>query len=206
MLYLATASTGATRNAMRQGRLGLMAQPGNALGPHMVPGVPWAADNGCFAKKWDPEKWLAWLEANQPHLDSCLFATVPDKVGNHWATAGRWKKWAPRVRALGYPLAFVLQDGLTPSGRGIPWDEIDAVFIGGTTEFKLSPTARVLCIKARAKGKFVHMGRVNSLKRMKYAMDFCDSVDGTYLAFGPRTNLPKLLRFVNIINQLEGSK
>jgi hypothetical protein len=38
------------------------------------------------------------------------------------------------------------------------------------------------------------MGRVNSLKRLRYAeMIGCDSVDGTYLTFAPDENLPRLL-------------
>jgi hypothetical protein len=42
------------------------------------------------------------------------------------------------------------------------------------------------------------MGRVNSLRRLRYAADIgCDSVDGTYLAFGPDQNLPTLLTWID---------
>lgn len=178
---------------MRAGLLGVIAQPGsNSL--QGLDGVPWGADNGCFAEAWDPVRWLEWLTANQHHAAACLFAVVPDVVGDHAATLERWHQWGMSVAALGYPLAFALQDGATVDE--VPWDECAAVFIGGTTEFKLSPEARALAVEARRRGLHVHMGRVNSLRRLTYAADFCDTADGTYLAFGPDINLPRLLRYL----------
>jgi hypothetical protein len=42
------------------------------------------------------------------------------------------------------------------------------------------------------------MGRVNSARRWSYADHIgCDSVDGTYIAFGPNQNLPKLQGWMN---------
>ncbi|MGW4639577.1 hypothetical protein ACWEN6_13665 [Sphaerisporangium sp. NPDC004334] len=47
----------------------------------------------------------------------------------------------------------------------------------------------------------VHMGRVNSETRARYAAHLgCASVDGTYLTYGPRTNLPKVLGWMAAIN------
>jgi hypothetical protein len=41
--------------------------------------------------------------------------------------------------------------------------------------------------------------RVNSLRRMCHAAAIgCHSIDGTYLAFGPTRNLPKLLRWLSL--------
>jgi hypothetical protein len=66
--------------------------------------------------------------------------------------------------------------------------------IGGSTSWKLGPAAASLAAQARRLGKWVHMGRVNSLKRLRYAASIgCDSADGTYLAFGPERNLSRLL-------------
>lgn len=45
------------------------------------------------------------------------------------------------------------------------------------------------------------MGRVNSLRRLHYAVSIgCDSVDGTYLAHGPDTNLPRLLGWLRTLD------
>jgi hypothetical protein len=65
---------------------------------------------------------------------------------------------------------------------------------GPLVEWKLGEAARDLTTQASVRGKWVHMGRVNSLKRLRYAeMIGCDSVDGTYLTFAPDENLPRLL-------------
>ena len=45
------------------------------------------------------------------------------------------------------------------------------------------------------------MGRVNSLKRLRYADAIgCDTADGTYLTYGPDTNLRNLLGWVRAVN------
>jgi hypothetical protein len=77
-----------------------------------------------------------------------------------------------------------------------------ALFIGGTTDFKLSKEAREFVSICKEKNIWVHMGRVNSLRRMEIAKSWgCDSVDGTYLAFGPDVNTPKLIKMVVMVNQ-----
>lgn len=151
----------------------------------------WAADNGCFSERWDAPTWLRWLE-RLPAPETALFATVPDVVADHNATLDRWDRYAPIVKALGFKIAFVLQDGATEDT--VPWDELDVLFIGGSTDFKLSPEARNIAKVAKARGKNIHMGRVNSYKRMAIAKAFdCDTADGTFLAFAPDHNISRLL-------------
>lgn len=78
-------------------------------------------------------------------------------------------------------------------------------FIGGSTAWKLGPHARRLVADAKRRGKWVHMGRVNSLKRFRYAAAIgCDSCDGTYLRFGPDINLPKVLSWGDSLDALPG--
>lgn len=160
-------------------------------------GVVWCADNGCFGKGYPgDEAWLEWLTSNAHRASSCAFAVAPDVVGNAAATLARSLPWLPRIRGLGYPAAFVAQDGL--EDLDAPWSEFDALFIGGTTEWKLGAAARRLAIEAKRRGKWVHMGRVNSLRRYQYAEYIgCDSVDGTFLVFGPDENLPRLLSWAD---------
>lgn len=159
----------------------------------------WAADNACFASKWDEKKWFSWLES-KPNPASALFATVPDVVADHAGTRERWDRYAPMVSRLGYKPAFVLQNGATIDD--VPFDTMGALFIGGTTDFKLSKEAREFVSICKEKNIWVHMGRVNSLRRMEIAKSWgCDSVDGTYLAFGPDVNTPKLIKMVVMVNQ-----
>jgi hypothetical protein len=88
--------------------------------------------------------------------------------------------------------AFVIQNGATPDE--VPFDQAEAIFIGGSTEWKLSEAAREIVVEAKHRGLWVHMGRVNSVRRLQIASEWgCDSVDGTYLAFAPDTNAHKLV-------------
>lgn len=177
--------------AMRAGLIDFIDTP--AQGNLRPPGIAWCADNGCFSDGYPGDvAWFAWLTANATDAGTCVFAVAPDVVADAAATLARSLPWLPKIRALGYPAAFVAQNGLT--SETCPWGEFDVLFIGGDDAFKLGRDARQLIREAKARGKWVHMGRVNSEKRMRYAQAVgCDSVDGTYLTFGPDVNLPKVL-------------
>jgi hypothetical protein len=180
---------------MRDGRLAFIDTPqqGNARPDD----VQWMADNGCFSDKWDWRTWWTFLANNADRADSCLFAVAPDVVGDAAATLEKSAPWMPQMRDLGYRVAFVAQDG--QESLPVPWDEFDALFIGGSTEWKLGPHARELAAEAKRRGRWVHMGRVNSERRYRYAAAIgCDSADGTYLTFGPDVNLPRLLSWTRL--------
>jgi hypothetical protein len=184
---------------MTAGLLGMIDTP--KQGNRRPEGIAWCADNGVFGKGYPgDDKWWAWLEANATDAETCIFAVAPDVVGDAQATLDRSLPWLPRIRALGYPAAFVAQDGL--ESLTIPWDEFDVLFIGGSTEWKLGSHARLIVSEAKARGKHVHMGRVNSEKRLRYAQAIgCDSADGTYIAFGPDVNLPNVLAWLRGTDQ-----
>jgi hypothetical protein len=202
MRYLGTPSTPAIRDAMRAGLIDSMTGPyqGNTL----PCGVAWGADNGKFAVNgprvdWlGHERWLAWLTARADRYGAhlCRFAVAPDVPFDAAGTLAESLPWMPAIRALGLPAAFAAQDGCEQAG--LPWDEIDVLFLAGSDAWKLGPTARRLTQEAHERGKWVHMGRVNSRKRLTIARTFgCNSADGTYLRFGPDTNLPKLLGWLS---------
>lgn len=179
---------------MRAGHLGQMATP--FAGNRLEPGVRWALDNGCFSNRWTERQWRRTLERHAGTPD-CLFAVVPDVVADAEGTDELWARWAPVVRGHGYRPAYVLQNGC----RRIPSDAA-AVFTGGDTAWKLGASARHLMRAAKARGLWTHMGRVNSLRRLRLAaLDGYDSVDGTFLAYGPDVNLPRLLSFLRQANQ-----
>jgi len=191
VLYLATSpNQPEVADALNRYRIGLMCQPASNK-PRA--GWIWAADNGCFSDKWDETKWLRWLRLPHPR-SGCLFATVPDVVGDAVATAERFARYVDTVREAGYPVAFVAQDGLTDDL--LPWDDFDCLFVGGSTEFKMGD-AFGWADEARDRGKWVHVGRVNSWSRYKAWASHAHSCDGTFLAFGPRKNLPRLLRWLD---------
>lgn len=160
----------------------------------------WAVDSGCYGKNYIGDvKYLAWLTERQPFAASCLFACAPDVVGDAQATLERSAPLLPLIRQLGYPAAFVAQDGL--EHLTVPWDTFDVLFIGGSTEWKLSTAVIDLVKQAKQRGKPVHVGRVNSHRRLNWSEAIgADTCDGTFLAFGPDTNLPRLLVWLDRLN------
>lgn len=179
---------------MKDGKLGMITTPAQ-MNP-LVEGVPWCGDNGCFGKGYPGDSgFLSWLDERKWASGLCRFVTAPDVLFDAPATLKRSRPFLGEIRGRGFPVAFVAQDG--QEDLPLPWDEFDVLFIGGSTEWKLAyPTSRLVA-DAHAHGKWVHMGRVNSKKRLLYARRIgCRSVDGTYLVFGPDKNLPKLLRWL----------
>lgn len=161
----------------------------------------WAADTGRFARpeRYTNENYLKWL-SKRPYQQNCLFATVPDSVGDAEETLSLSFPMFEPIKSLGYKVAFVGQDGI--EALEIPWNKFDVWFIGGTTKWKLSESSYLLAIEAKKRGKWLHMGRVNSLKRMKIANSWgCDSVDGTHLNFGPLEEAKaRVNRWLEIVN------
>jgi hypothetical protein len=155
---------------------------------------PWCVDTGCFSSKFtfNADVYLAYLHKWKHLRASCAFATAPDVIGNWLETLSASKPMFQPIWELGYKVALVAQDGLV--NTMIPWLEIDAIFIGGTTDWKLSLQSAAICREARRRDKWVHIGRVNTLKRIAFAKFVCqaDSVDGNTIAFAPSVNLPKV--------------
>ena len=192
-MYAANPSSPAVREAMNSGDLLCISTP--AQGNRIPESARVVLDNGVFGKGYPgDEKWLEWVTKHRPIADRVLFVVAPDVVGDAAATLARSLPFLPVIRELGFPAAFVAQDGL--ENLDVPWDEFDCLFIGGSTEWKLSPHAAALVREAKARGKWTHAGRVNSKRRFAhFELLGCDSADGTYIAFGPDTNLPNVLHW-----------
>lgn len=139
---------------------------------------PWAIDNGAFAK-FDRDRFLALLKREEHHRDKCLFVTVPDIVGSARRTMELFEYWKDHLK--GWKLAFACQDG--QEHLPIPWREIEAIFIGGSTNFKTSVHAAHIIKAAGAIGKWVHVGRVNHPERYEHFEQLgVDSIDGSGIA------------------------
>ena len=188
MRYYATASGPHVREAMQRGLLGMIATP--AAGNRVEPAVDWIADNSAYTGRYPGDTaYLHWLHRRSEHQGRCAFATAPDVVADSAATMARSLPMLPRIRAAGYRAALVAQDGM--NAAAIPFAQIDVLFLGGTTAWKLSAAAADLVVAAREHGIPTHMGRVNSLRRLRYAhLIGCHSVDGTYLVYGRTATCP----------------
>ena len=142
------------------------------LTQYALSGKPYGLDNGCFSyfpeKKW--RKLLQEAEENKP-----VFVCLPDIVGDARRTLDLFNVFKPLTAGL--PRALVLQDGI--GQFEIPWNDIDAVFVGGTDEFKISTEAINACRVAKMLNKWVHVGRVNTASRVKNWLELGDSLDGS---------------------------
>lgn len=149
-------------------------------------GRKWAADNDCFQRLDVEAYWQMITRVSRADRSNLLWVAVPDVVGNAQETINRWYEWYPQLDHLGLPAAFVGQDGIGSIADQIPWHEMTALFIGGSTAWKLSQEAEDLAREAKARGKWLHMGRVNSAKRIRHALEIdCDSIDGKSFSAWP---------------------
>jgi hypothetical protein len=161
----------------------------------------WAADNDCFQglNRRAYLKMLGYL--TECDTSKLLFVNAPDVVGDSTATLAYFHAWEPMLHDCDLPVGFVGQDGLTIDAT--PWDHFEAFFVGGTTEWKMGLPAARLVREAKARGKWVHMGRVNSVQRIRYAQAIgCDSFDGTQFSMFADTYIPKFLGWIG--NRQEG--
>jgi hypothetical protein len=178
--------------------LGLLETPacGHSLRSILAVGLPWGIDNGAYSG-FDADAFRRLLRraARAPGL---LWVVCPDCVGDARGTLARWREWEPELRAAGVPVAFVLQDGQ----ERCELPAADSYFVGGSTRWKLSEAAGDLAGEAKRRGALLHMGRVNSLRRLALAHDLgCDSVDGTKVS---RWEGSILRRFLAYCRRLDG--
>lgn len=195
MAYLSGVSGPLVREAAATDRIGLLVTPQSSLHRQIDRYRWWAADNAMFTDAVTEAEWVCWL-ATLPR-GGCLFATAPDVVGEWKASWKRSRPWLRVIRDLGFPAALVAQDGMTVADLLRTAPEWDALFIGGSTEWKEGQVVLDLIREAKRLGRHVHVGRVNSWRRLEhFAAAGVDTVDGTYLATAPDVNLPKLARWM----------
>lgn len=180
MILLVSGLTGAWYEEYRHlaGNVGFLVTPSGNHKPETVLAHTrtWAADNDCFQGLDKPafERMLAKWHG-QP---GGLWVNAPDVVGDARATLERFAEWEPKIHGMGFRVTLTLQDG--QEGLPVPWESLEAVFLGGSTRWKLSAPAVALCKEAKERGKWVHVGRVNSLNRMRWAAQIgADSIDGS---------------------------
>ena len=154
----------------------------------------WCGDNGSFTNVFEEDKFFCFLDRMLPYKEKCKFIACPDTLCDPVDTMKKWELYAERIKNLGYPVAFVCQDGQ----ENLPFpSNYDALFIGGSTEWKLGGGALQCIREAKKNNKFVHVGRVNSLKRVKHFMlEGVDSVDGTHVCFEPDKAIERIKKWM----------
>lgn len=136
-------------------------------------GCIFAVDNGAF-RRFNRDGFQSLLVRNKRHRDQCLFVAAPDVVGNARRTLEAFRHWSSELDR--WPIALVAQDGI--DDLDIPWPQLAAIFIGGSTEFKLSQSAADVIRAAQLTGKHTHVGRINTVERWhafeSLGVDTCD--------------------------------
>lgn len=146
--------------------------------PHRM----WCADNDAFHGLFNEATFRNWLAKMKPFAHRCVFVTCPDVVADSVTTNALWLKWALPISEIGYEPAFVIQDGQEP--EKLPGSSV--FFLGGSTEFKMGAKARDCIAEAKRRLAWVHIGRVNSQRRLAYFASLgADSADGTTINRGP---------------------
>lgn len=195
MILLVSGSTKSVARSANRPGIGRFVTPanGNSVESIVESGLPWAVDNGAFSG-FDAVSFRKLLGrvAKRPR---CLFVACPDKVGNAKETLREWYAWRSEIEnpIVQQKAAYVLQDGQEDSEP----PKADAYFIGGSTHWKLSSHARFLAEWCKRRGAWLHMGRVNSRRRMRIAYSWgCDSIDGTSTSMFGDTYIRKYLGWI----------
>lgn len=152
----------------------------------MVDGIPMTKTD------WDAGNWLEWLASLRRYRERCILVAAPDVIGDADATWRLSAPYLPTIRQLGFPAALVAQNGFDPAE--VDWDAFDVLFIGGRNDWKFAESGGWATVaEGKKRGKWVHMGRVNSGRRVRACqLSDVDSADGTFLMHGPDVNWPKL--------------
>lgn len=165
---------------------GVMTRASDSCIPNGIKeGRSWAMDNEAFTRGFNFSRWYKHFNRLMPWFNNCLFVVVPDIVGDYKKTLSLWHEYYSVFdRISAGKLAFVVQDGQTP--QDLP-QNYNTLFIGGSTNFKLSSQADNLIEYAKNTKKKVHAGRVNSKKRIDHFKLYgVDTVDGTGACFAPK--------------------
>jgi len=153
---------------------------------HYIVKRGYAIDNGAYGyylrnKNFDDKAFYKLLDN---WATGCDWVAIPDMVGNWEATKAMLDVWVPRLLEYKVPLLVVVQDGCEVDNYSdvhilLDRVEIQGIFVGGTTDWKLS-NIQGLSDVCKEYNKHIHVGRVNSGKRVRQCFYAgVDSVDGS---------------------------
>lgn len=141
----------------------------------------WALDNGAWSafqqgKPFDED---AFSRAIDKVGEGSQWVVLPDIVAGGMASLDLSLKWLDRLQGFPERLLIAVQDGMEPDDVREYLSPMVGLFIGGSTPFKLR-TMDAWGQLSRRRNCYMHVGRVNSLKRINAcAQAGADSFDGT---------------------------
>lgn len=190
MPYASRTGTRTTLAALRAAGWRLLI---SAAGVWRDEGMPYAIDNGAWSahqsrRPFDSAAFVGLVEAKGAGAD---FVVVPDVVGDGAASLAMSIAWLPWLRwRLPWPgprLLIPVQNGMGCEDVAHLLDERHGVFVGGDTDWKLR-TMRTWGGLTRSLGAHLHVGRVNTQRRVRLCQDAgADSFDGSGVVRFPST-------------------
>lgn len=172
--------TGTRRNlaALRAARWRLIV---SARGVHRSEGMQYAIDNGAWTAhtKGEPFDARSFVRCCDRLSAGADFIVCPDIVAGGLRSLEFSMRWLPRVRGWDRPVLLAVQDGMTPDHvRSLVGPSL-GLFVGGSTDWKLS-TLKQWGRLARIVGCWLHIGRVNTARRIHLCHDAgAHSFDGS---------------------------
>lgn len=154
------------------------------------PTTAYAIDNGAWSAflqcvPWQPDAFVRLVDELGERSD---FIVVPDVVRDRERTLELANVWLPRLRGLRLYLA--VQDGMGWMDVDPLRSYIDGLFIGGSTAWKWS-TINAWGLAAKARALPLHVGRVNSAKRIRDCWNAgAGSFDGSQVSRYAEVKLP----------------
>jgi hypothetical protein len=177
MLYASRTGTRRNLEALRAHGWRLLVSPAGCV---RTEGFPYALDNGAWSyhQKGQPFDDGAFLRAIERVGERADWIVMPDQVGDAARTLEAADAWWPRLRGAGL-LLLALQDGMTEAQVEARLRPGVGLFLGGSSEYK-EASARHWGAFARARSLYLHIGRVNTVRRIAIAREAgANSIDGT---------------------------
>lgn len=148
-------------------------------------------DNGawsafCQGKSWDAGRFQTAVDMFGARARVII---TPDIVAGGLTSLRLSESWVPLLYSIA-PQIIPVQDGMLPADVRPLLSNRVGIFVGGTTEWKLA-TMRQWGELAKETGCYLHIGRVNSAKRIQLCQDAgADSFDGTSASLYSVTTRP----------------
>lgn len=157
---------------------GEMTQPSEYPPRRTVNG--WAQDNGEFSR-WkagepldDDGFWThilrVFADVQAGRVSAPDFVVLPDIVAGGAASLARSLSWVPWLKATGWPLLFVVQDGMRLQDVEALLPQVAGLFVGGSSEWKWATGAAWVAL-AHRHAKPCHIGRVGTYRRAVWARE-----------------------------------
>lgn len=183
-MILYTSSEGTRKNweALRSNGWRLLLSPDH---PTQRDGVRFAIDNGAWSafqrkEEFDGDGFKGLIERAGGAAD---FVIVPDIVAGGMQSLDFSRSWLPYLRPI-RKLLLPVQDGMDVQAVGSllsGWPGL-GIFLGGSTDYKLR-TMYAWGMVAHSRDRYFHVGRVNSIRRVRLAHEAgADSTDGSSAA------------------------